>query len=121
MARQIISKSNTWKPSQRSSTGMTGSDFKKVVDELTGIRKKLSNQCTNGLTTRPVEIIREDFKKVVDELTGIRKKLSNQCTNGLTTRPVEIIREDPKKSQKINHNITPYLINGKKTRNNSEN
>ena len=87
MARQIISKSNAWKPSQGSSGGMTGSDFKKTVDEL----------------------------------TGIRKKLPNQCTNGLTTRPVEIIREDPKKSQKINHNITPYLINGKKTRNNSEN
>lgn len=87
MARKSLTKSNAWKPSQGSSGGMTGSDFKKAVDEL----------------------------------TEIRKKLSNQCTNGLTTRPVEIIREDPKKSRKINHNITQYLINGKKTRNNSEN
>lgn len=87
MARKSLTKSNAWKPSQGSSGGMTGSDFKKAVDEL----------------------------------TEIRKKLFNQRTNGLTTRPVEIIREDPKKSQKINHNITPYLINGKKTRNNSEN
>ena len=87
MTRQILTKSNAWKPSQRSSTGMTGSDFKKVVDEL----------------------------------TGIRKKLFDQCTSGLTTQPAEILRAESKKSQKINHNIIPYLINGKKTRNNSEN
>ncbi len=87
MARQNITGSKSWKPSQRSSTGMTG----------------------------------QDFKKVVDELTGIRKKLFDQGTSALTTRPVEIIREEAKKSQKINHNITPYLINGKKVSNNSEN
>lgn len=62
-----------------------------------------------------------DFKKVVDELSGTRKKLYNQCTSRLTTQPAEILRAESKKSQKINHNIIPYLINGKKTRNNSEN